>query len=721
MSYHRWKLNSSEDERRRPYGYESGRYESYRPPDSRSPPRDYSRDTERNHDMESGRRDPRDTRDARAPPRSPRGSRRDVEPPKNLQIDTRVADGSRRTSLSSHSSTSAFTGPPTEPVAAERTAKSSSQPSSAATPTIPKARDPKLQDVFEAIYKWNETLQERMLLKSRKSQLSREDQRRRNEITKIANKVDDYASLSEFQRRFEESGKAESENLSKRLAGLDRQYLEDLEKVVGSISSHTSTSSQAAAQSESLSALESKFAEFQKQNSEQQKQVSEQQKQISEAQEQIRGLLNDRETTTKAYGVLEKDFRNLKSNYSTLQSENSELKRRVADLESTKSTIDDLSRLSQDLHSITTSVGNVESQMHSLVEDLDMKTYNEILDTWIGHDFKNMVISNKKTVAALRQDLQFFQQSTTSQLNTSNALIQEIRKTLERLENSQSAPQQTNTQSPINAQQSQQALQALVEEKFNSFNEVVQRTVADSGDVCADMVDEVRARVDNIEAAISALQKQAEARSKETDVPTRVDLEKFATKHNAEFQLLEKRVESLEGQRLGPRIDSVDVGLANLEKRVQHYQERGVGANAAATEAFIKSIRPEIEDARKRLDALDMGMRSLNDQWANLSTKQMAERIYQLVDPYGQRNEIRFEAIEKDVEQLRSKLLVVEDGLMALISENKKFTDFARVASLDGKRQASPGSMAEEPTKKRKLGPNGQAQLPVLRSSSLNL
>ncbi|KAI0121532.1 hypothetical protein F4776DRAFT_220569 [Hypoxylon sp. NC0597] len=718
MSHYRWRLSGYEDERRWPYEYNSGRYESYKPSDNRSPPRSHSRDADQNRDMESGRRDSKEARDTRPPPRSPRGNKRDVEPPKNLQIDTRVADGSRRTSLSSHASVSALTAPPTEP-AADRIAKLNSQPSSIATPTVPKAKDPKVQDIFEAIYKWNETLQERMLLKLRKGQLLREEQRRQNEVAKIANKVDDYAPYSEFQRRFEESGKAESENLSKHLAGLDRQYLDDLEKVVTTVSSHSSIGTQAEAQSESLVALETKFAEFQKQN-------SEQQKQISEAQAHIQDLLSDREKTTKALSALDKDFKDLKSGYCTLQAENSELKQQVASLESSKSSKDDLDQVSRDFQALMAKVNDVEKKVNTLVEDFDMKTYNEILDTWIGHDFKNIVISNQTAIAALSQDLQSFQESTSSQFESSNALVQETRKTLEALKSPQPAPQENNTQLPKGVEHSQQALQALVEERINAFNEVIQKTVADSGDVCAEMVDEVRDRIDKIEAIINHLRTQIDASlkslSKETDVATRVGfLEKFATKHGTDFQLLGKRVESLEGQRLGPRIDSVGVDLTALEKKVQNYQEKGVGGDAARLETYVNSIKSEIDHARKDFESLELTVRTLDSQWANLNTKQMAEKILQHMDTYGQRNEARFAAVEHDLNYLKTKTSSIEESLISLLKESRKFAGFAKTPPQDGKRQASPGLPAEEPTKKRKLDSNGQPQVAGLRSSSLNL
>ncbi|KAI1139697.1 hypothetical protein F5Y05DRAFT_330445 [Hypoxylon sp. FL0543] len=718
MSYHRWGLNAYEDDRRRPYRDQSRAYEGYKPTDSSSPPRGHSGDSERNREMEVSRRDPRDSKDTRPAPRSPRSIRRDADSSRNLHIDTKVVDGSRRNSPSSHSSSSAFPAAPTEP-AADRMAKSNNQLSSAATPVIPKAKDPKVQDVFEAIYKWNETLQERMLLKLRKSQLSREDQKRQNEVTKIASKVNDYAPWAEFQRRFEESGKAEIENVSKHLADLDRQYVEDLEKVVATVSSHSSTTSQAAAQTQSLSALETKFTEFQKQN-------SEQQKQISEALAQIQVLSDDRDKTTKALDALDKDFKDLKADYNTIQSENLELKLQVADLESTKATKDDLGQLSQTLQSFMTRLDKAESRMDTLITDLDIKTYNEILDAWIGHDFKNMVVSNKKTIAALRQDFQSFQQSTTSQFDASNTLARDIQLSLETLKSSQPSPPEASTQTPANNGQLQQTLQTFVEGKLMSFNEVIQKTVADSGDACADMVDEVRARIDNIETTVNTLAERTEASpkasSKQTDVAARINsLEKFATKCGQVCNNLRERVESLEGQRLGPRIDIVDLGLVNLEKKVQNFQETNASKGSGVSEAFINSINVELENARDRFHALEMAVRAQNSQWLNLNTKQMADIILGQLDPYGQRNHARVAAVENELKGFVRRLSTVEENIMLLLKEHKKDAELAKEPPVDGKREAPPGSLADEPTKKRKLGPNNQPEAPGMRGSSLNL
>ncbi|KAI2473370.1 hypothetical protein F4781DRAFT_189231 [Annulohypoxylon bovei var. microspora] len=750
-----------EDERRRPYGYES-----YKPTEDRGYSRDYNngiehdRSRDRSRDMELGRRDSRDmrdTREPRAPPRSPYPNKKGIMgSPNSLRIDTKVVDEPRRSSSSTQSATSAFNTIPTEP-AADRVGKSNTVPGSAVTPIIPRAKDPNVQDVFDVVFKWNNTTQELVLLKLQNEKLLREDQRRQAELSKISSKVDDYAPYLDFKGRFQKSGNAEREYIVKRFAELERRYYEELEQVVCAISSHAPINPQAAVQTVSLSKLEAEFENFQKQASEQQRQASEQQKQIAEAQAQIRNLLCAQENSTKGFVALEKDFRilkfdnsTLKSDYNTLKSdyktlktshdalkidhdslkydhnalktENSELKQQIADLGSTKDSAkkaqDEADRLSKDFQSFKTRMDDVASKVNGFmekVEDLDMDTYNEILEAWIDHDFKNKIFS----ITALRQDLQSFRESTASRLDKNETLVQKTGVGLEIVEKVQQVtPQPTNqTTGEIKL-----ALQAFVEEKLNSLNEIIQKTVADSGDVCADMVDDVRLRIENIETTVNTLSLVL-APSKDPDITTQISaLQQTTDQQGQDLRRFENRIESIEGQRLGSRVDHVGIGVVELEKKIRSLQESNAGGGRADTEVLVRNIiKPDIDDAKMRFEALDMALRVLDGRWSNLSSKQMAERIIQQLDPYGQRNEVRVSGIEKEIAQLKSMLSNIDPKLLMLLKD-KKFTDIMKASPLDGKRHASSESPSEElMTKKRKLGSNGQYVTEPHRSSSNNL
>ncbi|KAI1461088.1 hypothetical protein F4805DRAFT_313021 [Annulohypoxylon moriforme] len=725
MSFSRFRVNDYKDERHHPYGYNHTRYESYKPNEDRGQSRDYNNNSERDRvrDPEQGRQDStdmRDPRESKGPPRSPHPYKKgNMSSPKPLHIDTRVGDGPRRSSSSARSATSAFSVAPTEP-AADRTRRSNANtlPSSATTPLIPKAKDPNVQDVFDAAYKWNMILEDRALLKLRENKLLGEDQRRQAEISKIGGKVDEYAPYLEFKQRFETSGKAERDDVFKQLANLDEQYAENLEKLVCAISSRAPVNPQAAVQTASLSKLEAEFEKFQKQ-------ASEGQKQMAEAQAQIQKLSNDQEKSAEDFVALNQDFAELKSKHTTLEfdyaalkSENSELKQKVADLNSTKDSVkrvqDDVDKLSQEFLSIKTKLDGMESKVHDLVEkveDLDMETYNDILGAWVDHDFKKKVPDHGKFIAELQQSLQSFRESAMSRLDKSETLAQETGAAVQVLEKArQATPHATNQATgDIKA-----FVEEKVEEKFNSLNEVMQKVVADSGDVCAEMVDEVRLRIDNVQTTVNTLS-LARVPSKDPDTVRQIDaLQQIMHQQGQNLRSFESRIESIEGQRLVNRIDRVVLHLAELENKVESNHNHGAGA----TNALIEIVRPEVDDAKKRLDALELSIRVLDSQWSNLSSKQMAERILQQLDPYGQRNDARVAGVENEIIQLRNVLYNVEQKLAGLFKD-KKLADIVRLSPVDGKRHASSESPSEElMTKKRKLGSNGQFAPQQYRSSS---
>ncbi|KAI0884747.1 uncharacterized protein GGS22DRAFT_146547 [Annulohypoxylon maeteangense] len=736
---------------RAPYGYEQGRYESYKPNEDRGQSRDYSNNFERDQsrDMKQGRQDSRDRRDPReprGPPRSPHLNKKGrMDSPKRLHIDTKVIDRPRRSSSSTQSSASAFSNIPIEP-AANRAGRSNTNnlPSSTSTPTIPKAKDPKVQDVFDAVYQWNKILEKRNFLKLQNYKLLNENQKRQAELSKIGGKVDDYAPYLEFKQRFETSGKAERDDISKQLGELDDQCAENLERVVCALSSHTPINPQAAVQTASVSKLEVEFEKFRNQNSDQQKQITQ--------------LMNSQENSSKAFVALNQDFTNLKSrhialesqhntlesqhntlesqhtilaskytalesnyttlesNYASLKSENSELRQQVADFNLTKDSVkrveNELDRLSKESLSFKSRIDDVESKVHGCIEkaeDLDMETYNEILEMWINHDFKNKVPSHETSITSLRQSFQSFQELVNSRLDKSETLTQGIGTSLQALETTRYVTPHT------------EVTKAFVEEKCNSVIEVTQKVAADSGDVCAEMVDEVRLRVDNLQSTVNTLS-LVMVPSKDPDVAARIDaLRQTTDQLSQNLRRSENRIEFIEGQRLGGKVDRVNTGLVELEKKITGLQEGNGRGGTASAEDFVRIVKPEIDDAKKRFDALELAVRVLDSQWTNLSSKQMAERILQHLNPYGQQTEARITGVENEMAQLRSVLLSLEQKIL-IISKDIKLIDIVKVSPLDGKRTASSESPSEELiSKRRKLGSNNQFAPQQNRSTSNSL
>lgn len=580
-------------------------------------------------------------------------------------------------------------------------------PSTPVGPSTPKAKDPKLQEVFQVAYKWSETSQARTISKFRKDVLAREHLSRQDEAQKVATKAGGYAPYAELLRRFDESGKLESENTSKQLSKLDQQFAEDLENLVSVISSHVSIKLQAAqsveaahtaAERNSLQKLEDKFAEFQKQ-------ASEQQNQIIDAQTQIQTLLGDRNKSVEALDVLDKDFKSLKSDYGVLQAENLELKQQIADLDAMKRTQHDSDRPSNELQSLVARLDDMETKVIAClgkVENLDIETFEEIMETWVDHDYKNRVLANEKTAVALRQELQSFQESAETRFDKSDSLIQETRKALDVIERSQPA----EPQPAIQVSGDQVALQTFVEEKLNSLRDVVQQTVAEATDACGDMVDELGQRADRVEAMVKALEQSS--RSNDTRIDSLdASLQQIAAEERAGIERLGKRVESLEG---------TTTKTIELEKRIQNIQQTSASKAAVNSDVTVNSVRAQLDEVKLRVNALEVVARTLDNQWANLESTHMANRIIEQLNPYSQKNEVQLACIEKDVQQLKDQIQSIERGYADSRGSRSDSTN----TPVDGKRHSSPGPNPDEILKKRKLLPQYSKQ-PSVRSSSNKL
>ncbi|XXG97674.1 hypothetical protein Hte_003981 [Hypoxylon texense] len=640
---------------------------------------------------------------------------------------------------------------------------------------LPLIHDWSLRDIFEEIYKWNELQHKRLPLKLQKSKLAQEARRRQQELSKAANKADDFAPFSEFQKRFDESGKAERDSIDKQLYELHQESVEGLQKVVSvAQESVKSWVKGIATQTEngSVSALEAKFAKLEKQ-------AAERQKEMSEAQAQIQELLKDRETSTESINTLSRDFELLKSDNANLKSDHDKLRNdqnglqaeyselrsnhdglrsdydnlrsdhdillskyndlqsdhntlqsdydillskyndlqsdhntlqsdhetlqstcndlqsicndlqskcaefelQVTGMESTKESNKDWNQSAEKLQSLVTRIDNTESQVRAFmgkVEDLDMETYNEILETWIDHDFKNKVISNEKLVSSTREDLQSLQELVAKGFTTSDRLISELR------QNPGSAVSHPDNRT---IREGEPIQNAAIEEKLNNVTNVLKGIVTQSGDLCAGMVDEVGSRVDNIEAVVKSLT------SKDAETAGKLSLlEQDMSQQVANCHGLAKRVSSLEEQRLVSRIDKVGLGLASLERKVVQQQ---------IPDTF-NAIRQDLDMVRGRYDALELSIRQLDSQWSNLSSRQMAEKILAQIDPHSQRNEQRIAGVEMKLRQLEEIIASLKQNLLAK-------------SPLDEKRQPSP--RPSDPNKKRKL--NESVQSPSFRSSSL--
>ncbi|KAF3070533.1 hypothetical protein GL218_00720 [Daldinia childiae] len=242
------------------------------------------------------------------------------------------------------------------------------------------------------------------------------------------------------------------------------------------------------------------------------------------------------------------------------------------------------------------------------------------------------------------------------------------------------------------------AQEAWVEEKLDVLREATEKIVAESGNSCADIVDELGVRVDKITADVNALEK----------LSTQINiLKQTEDEQRNALQHLQQCIKSLEVEGAGPKLDSVIIKLADMESRVSSLQQSNVTGGTVGLNSIVSAIKADVEDAKKRFDALELCVRTLDGQWANTNSKQMAVHILQHLDPYRNQTEGRIISVETGVGELKAKLALVENTL-TLLKDPKYLAAIIKASPPLGKRPSSPGSPAQDPMKKRKLDTKSQ-------------
>lgn len=214
------------------------------------------------------------------------------------------------------------------------------------------------KNIFAAIYTWNENQIKHIPLRLQQGKLGQEERQRQLELSKTSGK-DDFAPFTEFHRRFEEAGKAERESVNKQVDEFQRESVNDLKNVVvvmqDSVKSWVDSAvSAAATENDSVSALEAKFAEFQKQ-------AVERDQKISEGQAQIQELLDDQKKSTGSFNNLSRDFESLKSGHNNLLRGHNKLQSDHAKLQSSHD------KLQSDYDELRPTYDSIKSQHDNLL------------------------------------------------------------------------------------------------------------------------------------------------------------------------------------------------------------------------------------------------------------------------------------------------------------------------------------------------------------------
>ncbi|KAI5918954.1 hypothetical protein F4810DRAFT_529752 [Camillea tinctor] len=767
-----WRGTGYNDERRDSYNSRANTWRS----DERDRGRDreYVRDSERDRDRHPIRRESRDGRDGRdagdergrREPREPQGApdsrspKRHNEPPRAPRIQTAIPTGPRKSPsvnspASSRGGKQSARPTPTE-LFPDKTFPSPITPAPT-TPFTPKAKDPKLQGYFERMHKCSKTWQELQSLQQRKDQLLHDAPQRQNEAAFLRTNSADFPAYLEFEAKFRERESAECADLDKRIRSAEQRLWQKFEEAATSYpTSHALKPPEpVVVKDPAISSLEARFDEFTTR-------AEQQQKQLAEATNEIRSLLAAKEKSDQDLVVLQTDVQVLKSDYSKLEAENARLRDQISGLnadvdmrivaaesritESVPNTamVEEVGRIKSSFEILTDRENEqskwknkieerlkasegaqhvVNSKVEKLgnqMENLDFDTIDEINDFWVNHDLRRKVLADEKNVNSLR-----------TRVESLDKTIQEVQQEILSLKSQHTRPQPVASESSsATALPSRQAFETLFREKLGpvekSLRSMMMKHAKAQDELIGGMIDDSNNKIQNLEEKVTRQMDGKEARI--NSLEARVQSTAIEPEALNDFAV---RIAELQEKRLSPRVDKIAMGLSKVEKEVSelstnigqlenHYQElNGVSSPAAAYDAFIKSeIKGELDDTKRKVEALGLSVRSLDSQWSNVNSKQMAERILQQLNPLAQSIEARITKAENRFQQEQAILRRDQTDLVENFRSMHGMLAAVSATSIGDKRPAPSSPQSE--AKKRKLETNGRDSLPPLRNGSVS-
>ncbi|KAI0025877.1 hypothetical protein F4780DRAFT_233620 [Xylariomycetidae sp. FL0641] len=669
MSRPNWQMGTSyADERRAP----TVSSDSYRPSGERR--RDDNRSQARF-------RDSRDTR--RSPPRDPR-----LNSPTNLRVDTRVGPADGMGSMSSNESpansrvpSGARASPATlsfvESASGKNTFTNASLPR---TPKprrkAPRAKNPQLQNAVESLFDFTETWQERMELRSQRDSYNDQNMKLKGPAALIGRKSSQFGPYQGLEGRFQQH----EHHLNLEIKEIDAKYFQELEQVVSALSSKVAAPSQPTLTSghASISALEKKFEEFEKKAQCQQDQILE--------------LLDARKRSSQELETLQSEFKGLQSQHETMRGENADLKGQIetlqrgqgdidlvrskleevdtkvdkaiteAELEQLRSQCSQLSiavesqdrysrelkvgldRLRGEQESSRTAIKNLGDKIESEVEGLDTESWDNIASFWADFNAEKKLRAHESFVKKLQEGPTSFE-TVTQDLKQGIDLLRQAQDTANKPTHQPSQTMPPNNDFELIVKK----VTEMVDPKIDNMNAKVSDTVNKIGDL---MFGEI-ARLD---ANITASQGKPVTTSEYAlaSIEARIEeMETIEQKTLKELGLFKETVrdiaqwKGLSEPKLNPQSPQyllryhgeLSHRLSRLEHDVKELASSTTG-NATNTEL------------KEKVDMLEMSVKTLNDQWSNVNSKHMAERIFHLASQFFLS---RLEQVETAVQDLRNR------------------------------------------------------------------
>ncbi|KAJ8132479.1 hypothetical protein O1611_g1145 [Lasiodiplodia mahajangana] len=725
--------NAYADDRR----HSGSRPEPYRPGDRDRPP--YRRDS---RDFRDGRHST-DPRGARSPhdTRIPREYRRENESQRPSPIDTSVKalESSKNKASNSPASAASKPGEVLHLKQMDATSQKSIATSIAIvnplSPVIPKAQNPDLQEVFENGYRLRGKSHECLLLSIQKNKMTQKRTQQRLENEKFGTKAAAYPPYNGLAHKYD----LVDQELDDKITVAENSYARALEQFIAHFmtakptitNNRDSTVDDLEAKIEKLSQL------------------------VAKQGEQIQSLLEDNKESRNSVTTLEADYQSIKSSHNdlkvkyialeskhdALESESCSSRNTIQTLQSQQSNTDTENKnLRKQLTDIGSNadkkLGSFQAQLTQLAEsgkafeyglgkritgveakveeldemkekfdevkdkldELDLTTFNEVCDAWVNTEYN------------LKTQHEEYRRRRQNGSSTDDAL-QSIRQELDSL-------RATHSQPGTGAGLSIQAVEAMVNSKVaaaeQSINHETQTYCEGRDNILGDMIDGVSSR-------ITVLEKEA---SKRSGLETRVQLleqwkatDSTAIGQNQDLNLAE-RVGRLEGQKIGHRVDRIDLAVGQLGQKYEALtgesspiakREWVEGRLQEVFNAVTSGLSNDTKDLQRKIAAVELAIKALDAQYQNLSTKQLAEHIVRLTNPVFEQ---RLGKVETKANQLEGKANGNDKTVSQHTEQLNSITALLRSLVPGEKRVASPSHL-DEPSKKRKLEVNGRHPSPL--------
>ncbi|KAH9883916.1 hypothetical protein F4778DRAFT_581132 [Xylariomycetidae sp. FL2044] len=368
----------------------------------------------------------------------------------------------------------------------------------------------------------------------------------------------------------------------------------------------------------------------------------------------------------------------------------------------------ELSVLTQDCKGFNHSLSGIETKVNTVdekMDSLDMDTYNDLLN--VLPDIAKL----PSAVNDLRQNVQALDEDMRSLRKSHDQRVSEMESSKP---DAAGKAGSSNEFLETRIAELRTDLGALMEERVNKL-------VKDCGDeqieAVGAMIEEVYADIDQLKARIQMVEHVARDKPPpEVSSLLQAKLEALTSLEQRVGQIMDpynqrsllvvnERVQRLEEQKLTEQFNELNNVFAFFRKTANENNSK-LDKHLVENVAPLEKLKPKMDELEAKVEAVVMSINTLDSQWANLSSKEMAERVIRQLNPYGQKTEERMTSLSTQYAQLEGRC---RDYEATLVSWSKDFEDMNKlVRSLhpsSEKRPASPafGRFADDQLKRRKL------------------